>query len=311
MLSHTRSFWLAPLAAAALACGHTTDEPTSGGTHPTSNDPRPTATDPAAPSTDARAPSLRHPGPVRDGDVPPPPPEEVDTLAQRFLREPLAPSAPFEGEIVLRVVLFRGMEATPPARYAFVFKGDRVRWDLASDEGKGTAAGYRVYDGNKHKFFTVLRTPTVYSTDLSALLGDAGGSHPYSFSPFALEPKGAVQEVPCDRMVAEDAQLRYDVCLANHFPMLPLRALGGAMEIAVPFSDQLEKNGQFPLDVMVRAREPGAPPGTIPKGPAAFRARLSVQKITRAHVSDAAFDLPGYEVVNSPTLAPPPRPPLK
>ena len=286
MLSHLRFVLAAPLLVVALACTHDADQPPKADAQPASTEagPRPAKAIPA-PSASAE-------------------PEEVDTLATRFLRGPLPADAPFEGEISFRVSMLTGPEK-PAARYSFVMKGSKVRWDLVGDGGKGDSAGYRIYDAKQRKFYTVMHVPFVYVTPATALLGDAGPAHKYTLRPFALEPKGAVMGIPCNRMQTDDDRFHYDVCVASGMPGIPLNALAHGLDLAVPFGEVLEANGQFPLDVVVREPKAGAAADSGPhRGPAKWHATLKVSKITRAQVSDAAFDLPGYKIVESPNLSP-------
>ncbi len=293
MLSHTRLIWVTSLVAATLACRRTAEQPAS---------------------TDAQPPSTHAPPPSADGQPPSPTggdmgtdaaaTEETDTLATRFLRGPIPGDAPFEGEIIFRVSMLTGPDNVP-AKYSFIMKGNKIRWDLAGDGGKGESAGYRIYDSKEHKFYSVMHAPFVYVTKASMLLGDPGAASKYTLRPFAPEPKGAVQGVPCKRMQTEDDRFHYSFCVASGMPTIPLNALGHGLDVVVPFGELLEMSGQFPLDVVVR--EPKlriADSGTPPRGPAQWHATLKVLKVTRAKVSDAAFDLPGYKIVEAPNLSP-------
>jgi len=220
----------------------------------------------------------------------------VDHHATKFVLGPLPDNAPFEGSVTLQVALTTEPDL-PPAKYTFFMKGKKVRWDLFTEGGRGVSTGFRLYDGAQRKFFTFLEQPVVYTTDVSALLGDAGSSRPFKFAPFAPEPNGAVFGIPCDRMQTADEKYEYDVCLASGLPTLPLSVLGKNMEVAVPFSAALERRGQFPVSVIVRPR--GAA-----KGPRPWIAILKVLSVERGRVPDAAFDLPAYPFQPSPTLAP-------
>jgi hypothetical protein len=136
------------------------------------------------------------------------------------------------------------------------------------------------------------------------LVGDAGAARAYKFTPFAMEPRGVVMGIPCDRMETEDAYNRYEVCLASGLPTLPLAVLGNALAVAAPFSAALDQRGQFPLSVVARAREPDHPLGTepAPRRPHPPAAALKVLRVERGRVPDAAFDLPAYPFAPSATL---------
>jgi hypothetical protein len=287
MVSSLRPLPPALLLAAAAACSHTAEQPTTPDTGPAAAHSAPAPSRADEPPPDASA-------------------ERPDTLASRFLRDPLPDGAPFEGEIVMNAGTL-GADDRPPAKYAFVLKGAKIRWDLVADATSAAPAGYRIYDSKQRKFFTVLHAPFVYVTPVSALLGDKGSSAKFNFWPFALEPHGAVQGVPCDRMQTDDGRYGYDVCVAHGMPPFPMNALGGILGTILPFGEALEARGEFPLDVLVRDLDtkPGAVSGGASKRVSGRRhAALKVQKLTRAHVSDAAFDLPGYKVVESPVLTP-------
>jgi hypothetical protein len=232
----------------------------------------------------------------------------ADRVARRFIKGPLPAEAPFEGVVSLQVVLV-GEANRPPVRHTFVMKGKKLRWDLFSEGGKGAEVAYRIYDGTQHKFFTVPPgRPVVYATSAAVLLADAGAARSYKLSPFAAEPKGAILGMPCARMQTDDERLHYDLCLAEGLPTLPLAVLGKSLEAVVPFSELLDSRGLFPLNIMVRPREPSAHADAAAHAPQLPpHATLKTVKIERGQVSDAAFDLPGYPVVDAPTLAAPQR----
>jgi hypothetical protein len=224
-----------------------------------------------------------------------------------FPLAPLPPDAPFQGRLTLRVASFDAEKTEYSSYYVYVRRG-AARWDLFAQDSDEAPVGYRVYDTDRHTFFTVMRRPVIYETAEGDLAGDDSSSQPASpaarpawrFTPFALEPKGAVEGWPCDRMQTFDAEREFDVCLAAGLPSLPLHLFGGALGQAVPFGATLREKGLFPLSVEVRRRTRA--PGTLIR---AIAARLSVVEIERGLVPDRAFELPDYPKVRTTTLTPP------
>ncbi len=230
---------------------------------------------------------------------------EPDRHASHFDLGPLPGGAPFEGKVVIRVGTVSEGADQQPATYTFWMKGKKVRWDLFGGGGKGGALGLRIYDGAQRKFFTVLQKPFVYETDAAALVGDAGtsgspaGAPHYKFTPFKLDPKGAVSGMPCDRLETADDHSLYDVCVASGMPTLPLDLLGSSVATVVPFGTVLEEKGQFPLYVMVRRKELAGSGRDAGPLPAVHPAQGSMRVVTieRGVVPAEAFELPDYPVV--------------
>jgi hypothetical protein len=216
---------------------------------------------------------------------------------------PLPPDAPFQGRLTIQVVIpgdTDDPETTESARYNFTIKGKKARWDLFSRGGKGRPVGYRIYDSEPHKFYTVMRQPQLYVTDEASLNGDAGAPKAWKFTPFALEPKGKVQDYPCDIVNTQDDQYEYHACLASGLPTLPLQLLGSAMALAVPFGAVLEKKGLYPLLVVVRPRSASRDAGLKP-----LVAKLTLLQLERGLVPDVAFELPHFPVTETPRLIAP------
>lgn len=218
----------------------------------------------------------------------------------QFPLGPLPEDAPFEGNVGLKVTEI-GPENTR-ANFTFLVKGKKLRWDIVGGGGTGAVIGYRIYDGEKRKFFSVLSDePSVFVTDANRLVGDGGSSYAYKLTPFAPEPKGAVLGMPCDRMLTDDDHSHYDVCLTSALPTLPFMLLGGPMATALPFSSLLDQRGTFPISVS--ARPLTAAPGKSGGG-GAPRGSLKLVKVDRGRVPNAAFDLPAYPSIASAQLPP-------
>lgn len=282
MPSTPSPFAAAALAAAMLACGRAPEQRRTADASPA-----PTRAATGEPLHDA----------ATDAD-----PRRGTTLTLG----PLPADAPFEGRLALEASIVSDPTSVP-ARYEFLVKGKRLRWDLFGDGGKGGSAGFRVYDAAQRKFFTVLHQPVIYETAEAVLLGDAGTARVYKLGPFELDPKGAVQGIPCDRVQTDDERFHYDACLASGLPTFPLSVLGKALALTVPFSPLLEARGQFPLNVVVRPRAPDSPPGRAGAASKALRpieATLKVVSVERGRVPGEAFDLPAYPVVATTTLSP-------
>jgi hypothetical protein len=212
---------------------------------------------------------------------------------------PLPADAPFEGKLRIEVVTIQP-ETTDYARYSFFLKGKKARWDLFGDEGKGETAGYRVYDGEKQEFFTIMRQPVLYATREDILRGDGGSPRSWTVTPFRLEPKATVANLACDQMVTHDREFDYAVCLAPGLPGLPLHLLGPAMARVLPFGPYFRTKGLFPLSVVVR-RSRLAPGETIRP----VVAKLTVIEAERGRVPERAFELPPYPRTDTATLIPP------
>ena len=217
---------------------------------------------------------------------------------------PLPADAPFQGRISLQIAEPVDTDTEPDsteiARYDFTVQGKKARWDLFSRGGKGRPVGYRIYDGEQRKFFTVMRQPQIFVTNESALESDAAKPRAWAFTPFAQEPHGKVQDYPCDLVDTQDDTNRYHLCLAKGLPVLPLHLLGPALGVAVPFGAALEKKGLFPLTVIVRPRK-------IPDGGAIapLAGKLTLLALERGLVPDNAFVLPKFPSTETPKLVAP------
>jgi hypothetical protein len=206
---------------------------------------------------------------------------------------------PFEGMLSLQVTTV-GSDSTEYATYHFALKGKKARWDLFAEGDKGDPTGYRLYDGDRHVFYTVVRQPVLYTTDEGELSRQGGPPRSWRFEPFRFEPKAVVENVPCSRVETHDEEFDYDACVASGIPTLPLQLLGASMAQAAPFGAALQKKGLFPLSIVVRVskRPPGAKIRPV-------RATLTVLKIERGRVPERAFELPHFPVTDTPTLLPP------
>jgi hypothetical protein len=214
---------------------------------------------------------------------------------------PLPPEAPFEGRVTVQVTANDEQAGLgEPASYYFTMKGKKARWDLFDKGGMGAPSGYRVYDADQHTFFTVMRRPTLYTTNEATLIGDAGALKALKLAPFKLEPRGTVQGTACDRVTAQDDAFDYEACLASGLPPVPLHLLGGVIAKVVPFGAELEKRGAFPLNVIIRERK--LPDGTTVRP---IFAKLTTMRIERGRVPDKAFELPSFPVVETPLLIAP------
>jgi hypothetical protein len=173
--------------------------------------------------------------------------------------------------------------------YVFTLKEKKARWDLIGQGGKGEVRGYRVYDGDEHRFYTVApELKSVLVTDEAVLATDAGGaSRTWTWKPFTAEPHGVVGGRPCDRMITRDDELEYDVCAAPGLAPFPMQDLSGAIASVVPFNASLMSQGMFPLHVTVRRLHAGD--GGVARG---VVGSLQVMRIERGRVPLNAFDLP-------------------
>lgn len=279
----SRRMWFGPTLIALASCSRRVPEPTAS-----------EAAVRAFPTDESSSP----PVPVDLLSLAAPDAAAVDRHTE-FALGPLAPGAPFEGTVGVRVATIES-DTTEYATYHFVLKGRKVRWDLFSEGGKGDPTGYRMYDGEARKFYTVMHQPVLYTTDEAALSPDAGTPKSWRLSPFKLEPKGMVENVACSNMRTHDEEFEYDACLASGIPTLPMPLLGPGVARAVPFGPELQKKGLFPLHVVVRRSK--APPGVTIRP---VVATLTVFKIERGQVPDRAFELPRYPVTETPTLIPP------
>jgi hypothetical protein len=228
---------------------------------------------------------------ARDAGVVP----DADTLV--FNLAPLAPDEPFQGMIALQARFGSGFDPAP--KYVFTLKGKKARWDLIGQGGKGEVRGYRVYDGEAHKFFTVApELKSILVTDESALSSPAdAGKHTWTWKPFALEPHGAVAGQACDRQITSDDEYEYDVCSAEGLVPFPMQDLSGTIARVVPFNGALEEKGRFPVHVSVRRLHAGdgGPANTIVGA-------LQIARIERGRVPDGAFDLPPLPRVQAASL---------
>lgn len=219
---------------------------------------------------------------------------------------PLAPDAPFAGRLTLQLTRTNPTDSdkTDIVTFYFTVKGKKARWDLFGEAGTGDPSGYRIYDGNQHKFFTVMRQPVLYTTDEATLIAtraaDAGAPKNIKLVPDKSEPGGNVQGVACTRMMGQDDEDEYLTCLATGLPPIPLHLLGEASAAILPFGADIEKKGLFPLTVLVRSKE--RPKGSPIKP---ILARLSTLKVERGDPPDSAFTPPSYPVTELPFLVAP------
>ncbi len=207
-----------------------------------------------------------------------------DTLL--FNLAPLPPDAPFQGMMSLQARFGNGF--SPAAVYVFTFKGKKVRWDLIADGGKGEILGYRVYDGEEHKFYTVapaLKSVLVTDEASAGASIDAGAS--WTWKPFTPEPHGMASGYPCDQRITHDDEIEYGVCVAKGLPQFPMQDLTGTLAHVVPFNATLLETGGFPVDVVMRRLRAG-------DGGAArsMAGSLQVMRIERGKVPENAFDIP-------------------
>jgi hypothetical protein len=205
---------------------------------------------------------------------------------------PLPPDAPFEGTIRMQVNL---AEDRSGATYAFTVRGKKVRWNLFFESG--AAEGYRVYDGDEHRFYTVVPAQSVVmTTQESDLAPDAGKGLSWKFTPMPLEPKGGVHGYSCDRQQTRDEKNQYDICVASGLVPFPLQLLPGSIAQIVPFNDALVAKGLFPLSVTVRPAVHMAP------AQLAIRGTLVALDIDRGRVPDGAFAIPPFPRRAAPSL---------
>jgi hypothetical protein len=227
------------------------------------------------------------------------PEAEANDKHTRFELGPLPSDAPFEGMLSVQVASL-GPDRAEYANYHFALKGTKARWDLFAEGGKGDPTGYRLYDGDAHKFYTVVRQPVLYTTDERDLLRETGGLKTWQFTPFRLEPKAIVDNVGCNRVQTKDGEFDYDTCLASGIPTIPWQLLGAGMAQAVPFGAALQKKGLFPLSVVVRRSRLSRGTAIRP-----VVATLTVLRIERGQLPERAFELPPFPVSDTPTLVPP------
>jgi hypothetical protein len=215
---------------------------------------------------------------------------------------PLPADAPFEGRVTVVVESMTDVDegSTSSATYHFTTKGHKARWDLFGSGGKGSAVGYRIYDGDQHRFFTVMKQPVLYATNEALLPGAVATKPTWTFAPAKDEPHGSVQNIPCDRVETKDDKYQYSACLTSKLTTIPIQLLGPAAAIALPFGNALEKQGLFPLTVV--ARGPVLDPRS--KGRPVV-AKLTVEEVERGSVPDDVFTLPSYPVTETPTLIAP------
>jgi hypothetical protein len=207
----------------------------------------------------------------------------------------LPADAPFEG----RITASAG-DPSPDAdvrrkrqAYSFTVQGKRFRWDIfVTAEGRASQ-GYRIYDGEKKKFFTVLEpTRQVMIFDEPSAAVDAGVSPTWKFVPVT---KGNIAGHPCDIESTSDTTREYEACIAHDLPTFPFHLLVGVASEAAPFNVALEAQGEFPL---VASAYPKRPKGALkgdpraPHSPRGLLARFEVWEITRFRVNPAVFDIP-------------------
>ncbi len=224
----------------------------------------------------------------------------------QFELGPLAPGAPFAGRLTVQVTRTNPTDpdTTDIVTYYFTVKGKKARWDLFGESGTGDPTGYRIYDGDQHKFFTVMRQPVLYTTDEAALIAsraaDAGAPRSVKLVPDKSDTTGNVEGVACSRMTGQDDENEYLTCLGPGLPPIPLHLLGDAIAAALPFGADVAKKGLFPLTVIVRSKQ--RPKGSPVKP---ILARLATTKVERGDPPDSAFTLPTYPVTELPFLVAP------
>ena len=225
-----------------------------------------------------------------------------DAIAARI--GDLPAGEPFEGTIVAEAVDISANgdhdEEPPTATYKFTVKGQSVRWDLFGE--KSQAIAYRIYDGFRHQFITVLpatKTMMIAFEGAIDVTLDAGPPRVWEFSTISTE--GKVADYPCERLRTTDALYRYDMCVATGLPPFPIHILAGVVGAILPFNGALQKKGLFPLSTQVyplgtsldggKAADAGRPKTSAAAPPIG---RFIVIHMERFKVNPQLFLLPDY-----------------
>lgn len=198
----------------------------------------------------------------------------------RSSRRNRAPLASFEGTLKVFVP-----DATSREPLLVEVKGNRARWDLVPTAGE--SAGYRIYDGNARRLFTIIPTQKLQFVDDAEARDAAGVGQGATAGDWAFAPlgDGRVADQPCERFRATRGSDEFLGCATKAIVALPMARMFPLLAARAPFLETLEEEGRL---VLALAAAPG--PG-LPAKPL-----LNSLSIVPSTIDDARLAVPDFPV---------------